>query len=521
VTDISESLRSALLGRYDIDRVIGRGGMATVYVAHDAKHEREVAVKVLLPELTATLGADRFLKEIRIAAGLNHPHILTLIDSGSAGGYLYYVMPFVDGESLRSRLNRERVLELSTAMPILKDMADALGYAHRQGIIHRDIKPENVLLAEGHAVVADFGIAKAVSTAVGGQLTVSGFPLGTVGYMSPEQAAGSTDLNEATDVFSLACVGYEMMIGDVPGRWPSDKAVTQGRFLDAPLEHRAKLDMLPSPVEATLVKAMALRPEDRFTSPGQFIDALSTSLGDSVKYGASDVQRIVRNAAESERERPTGTGAMSIGSVERIAAEVGIAPEYVRDAARVLQQTERETKPSIVYGAPASCFAERTVAGEIPERDYPALLEILRGRVGFAGRAGTLGGALEWTSMEGTSHWQSDHSIGPGRMREVHVVVTPRDGRTKITLEERLQRATSASMAMATAVGVVPATLGGVLLSDNVGVMAALGLVVVSLGGAFTFARMFNKRLAKRRKQELRELADDLADEVGRRAPLS
>jgi len=520
VTDIPDSLRSALKSRYDIDRVIGRGGMATVYIAHDAKHGREVAVKVLLPELTATLGADRFLKEIRIAAGLNHPHILTLIDSGSAGGYLYYVMPFVDGESLRSRLNRERVMELPTTMPILKDVAEALGYAHRQGVIHRDIKPENVLLAEGHAVVADFGIAKAVSTAVGGQLTVSGFPLGTVGYMSPEQAAGSTDLNEATDVFSLACVGYEMLIGDVPGRWPPDKAVTQGRFLDAPLEHRAKLDMLPSPVEAKLVKAMALRPEDRFTSPGQFIDALSASLADSVKYGVADVRRIVQGAAELERDKPTDTGAMSMGSVERLAAEVGIAPEYVRDAARVLQQSEREPKPSLFYGAPAFCCIERTVAGEISERDYPVLLERLRSMVGFTGRAETLGGSLEWTSMESTSPWRSDHSVGLGQIREVHVAITPRDGKTRIILEERLKRATSASMAMATAVGVVPATLGGVFLSDNVSVMAALGLVTVAIGGSFAFARAFNKRLAKRRKQELLELADELADEVGRRAPL-
>jgi serine/threonine protein kinase len=491
--------------------------MATVYIAHDVKHGRQVAVKVLLPELTATLGADRFLKEIRIAAGLNHPHILTLIDSGGTGEYLYYVMPFVDGESLRGRLNRERVLELPTAMSILKDVADALGYAHRQGIIHRDIKPENVLLAEGHAVVADFGIAKAVSTAAGGQLTVSGFPLGTVGYMSPEQAAGSTDLNEATDVFSLACVGYEMLIGDVPGRWPSDNAVAQGRFLDAPLEHRAKLDMLPSSTEATLVKAMALRPEDRFVSPGQLIDALTASGGDPVKYRTADVQRIVQRAAELDRDEPTETGAMSMGSVERLAAEVGIAPEYVRDAARVLQQSEREPKPSLFYGAPEFCSIERTVAGEISERDYPLLLEILRRTVGFTGRAETLGGSLEWSSMETTSHWRSDPTIGLGQIREVHVAVTPRDGNTRIVIEERLRRATSSVMAMATAIAVVPSTVGGIWLSEAVGAGVALASVAVLMIGSFGFARMFNKKLVKSRKQELHELADELTSEVGRR----
>ncbi len=516
MSNVPDALRLALSGRYDLDRVIGRGGMATVYLAHDVKHGRRVAVKVLLPELAASLGADRFLKEIRIAAALNHPHILTLIDSGKAAEYLYYVMPFVEGESLRACLNRDRTLGQSAVLPIIRDVADALGYAHRQGVVHRDIKPENILLTEGHALVADFGIAKAISTAGGRQLTASGIPLGTVGYMSPEQAAGAPDLGPATDVFSLACVCYEMLIGDVPGRWPADAALSRGRFLDAPLEHRAKLDRLSAATEATLVRAMALRAEDRFVTPAQFAAALGVSGGDAARYDSADVKQIVQRAAELDRDKPTETGAMSIGSVERLAAEVGIAPQHVRDAARVVQQSQGETKPSLIYGAPEVLTVERTVIGEVSERDYPLLVEKLRRAVGYAGRAETLGASLEWSSMESTGHWRSDPTVGPGGIRDVHVAITPHQGRTRIVIEERLRRATSASMAMATAAGVVPATLGGIILSDTVGVGAALGLVTVVLCGSYGFARMFNKRLTRKRKQELIQLADELATETGR-----
>ncbi len=197
--------------------------MATVFLARDEKHGRRVAVKVLRPDLAASLGAKRFLWEIGIAAQLQHPHILGLIDSGEATGFLYYVMPFIEGESLRGRMDRgpmppEEVVALS------RQVGDALEHAHRQGVIHRDIKPENILLSDGHAIVADFGIATAVTAASDRSITRTGFPVGTVGYMSPEQAAGFAELNERSDVFSLTCVIYEMLVGQVPGMWPSEES---------------------------------------------------------------------------------------------------------------------------------------------------------------------------------------------------------------------------------------------------------------------------------------------------------
>jgi hypothetical protein len=209
----SQRLRAALADRYAIERELGAGGMATVYLAHDLKHDRNVALKVLRPELAAVLGAERFLAEIRITAKLDHPHILTLIDSGEAGGLLYYVLPYVHGESLRAKLERERQLGLDEALRITRQVAAALEHAHRQGVIHRDIKPENILLFEGEAMLADFGIALAVREAGGNRLTESGLSLGTPQYMSPEQATGDRTLDARSDVYSLGAVLYEMLAG--------------------------------------------------------------------------------------------------------------------------------------------------------------------------------------------------------------------------------------------------------------------------------------------------------------------
>ena len=211
-----EQFALALSERYRIERELGRGGMATVYLAEDLKHRRKVAVKVLAPELGETLGASRFLREIEIAARLNHPHILPLHESGSAGELLYYVMPYVEGESLRQRLEREKQLPVADALRIAHEVADALDYAHRRGVVHRDIKPENILLEEQHAVVADFGIARAIVATGGEKLTTTGLVIGTPVYMSPEQVAGSTDLDGRSDVYSLACVTYEMLVGQPP-----------------------------------------------------------------------------------------------------------------------------------------------------------------------------------------------------------------------------------------------------------------------------------------------------------------
>jgi serine/threonine protein kinase len=209
-------LSTALADRYTIERELGAGGMATVYLAHDLKHDRKVAIKVLRPELAAVLGAERFVQEIKTTANLQHPHILPLFDSGEADGFLYYVMPFIDGETLRDKLNLKTLLGIEEAVKITTEVADALDYAHDQGVIHRDIKPENILLQNGRPMVADFEIALTVSAAAGGRMTEMGLSLGTPHYMSPEQATAEKDLTNRYDIHSLGCVLYEMLTGDPP-----------------------------------------------------------------------------------------------------------------------------------------------------------------------------------------------------------------------------------------------------------------------------------------------------------------
>jgi serine/threonine protein kinase len=336
---LPSQLVAALAGRYDLRRVVGQGGMATVYQAFDARHQRDVALKVLLPGLAAHVGAERFLKEIRIAARLTHPHILPLYDSGEAAGFLYYVMPYLSEPSLRQRLATTGRLEPPQALTISARVADALTYAHRMGILHRDIKPENVLFAEAHPIVADFGIAKAISSASGPSLTKTGFPLGTPGYMSPEQAAGLTDLDGRTDVYGLAALTYEMVIGEVlpPGHWPNEESVRAGRFRALPGRHRARLDQLGADLEAALARGLALSHDQRTASPQELITDLSKG-GQAPKrrYDADEVQEIVRRATEREASQPTGGGSMTIGGVEALAAEVNLAPALVREAARSL-----------------------------------------------------------------------------------------------------------------------------------------------------------------------------------------
>ncbi len=276
--EIFTRLTTALNDRYSIARELGQGGMATVYLAHDVRHDREVAVKVLRPELAASLGTDRFLREIQIAARLNHPHILPLYDSGAADGLLYYVMPYMEGESLRSRLAREQQLELDEAFAITRDVAAALDYAHKRGIIHRDIKPGNILLHEGEAVVADFGIALAVSVAGGDRLTVPGFSIGTAEYMSPEQSVGETNLGGQSDLYSLASVLFEMLTGEVPYPGPTATAIIARRFTDPiPSARRLRKDV-PAAVDSAIVRALGAEPADRFESCTAFLEALAQEV---------------------------------------------------------------------------------------------------------------------------------------------------------------------------------------------------------------------------------------------------
>jgi TolB-like protein/tetratricopeptide (TPR) repeat protein/tRNA A-37 threonylcarbamoyl transferase component Bud32 len=279
VTPAPDQLVAALADRYRIERELGQGGMATVYLAQDIKHDRQVAVKVLKPELGAVLGVERFLAEIRVTANLRHPHILPLYDSGDADGHLFYVMPFVEGESLRDRLDREKQLPVDTALQIAREVADALSYAHSRGVIHRDIKPGNILLESGHAVVADFGIAKAVRAAGGESLTQTGMSLGTPAYMSPEQAAGEQDLDGRSDLYALACVLYEMLAGQPPFTGPTAEAlVRQHMVVDAPPVTNYR-PAVPPPVAAALQRALAKAPADRFNPVAQFSEALRVGEG--------------------------------------------------------------------------------------------------------------------------------------------------------------------------------------------------------------------------------------------------
>ena len=273
----SDRLASALADRYRIERELGAGGMATVYLAHDVRHDRKVAIKVLKPELAAVLGAERFVVEIKTTASLQHPHILPLFDSGTADGFLFYVMPFIEGETIRDRLNRERQLGVDEAVRIAREVADALDYAHRHGVIHRDIKPENILLHDGRPMVMDFGIALAVSAAAGGRMTETGLSLGTPHYMSPEQATAEKEITPRSDVYSLASVLYEMLAGEPPHTGGTAQAVIMKIITDVARPLSQLRRNVPPNVEAALAKALEKLPADRFESAKAFGDALASA----------------------------------------------------------------------------------------------------------------------------------------------------------------------------------------------------------------------------------------------------
>jgi len=271
----TERLETALAGRYKIERKLGEGGMATVYLAEDIKHKRKVAIKILRPELAAVIGAERFLAEITTTANLQHPHILPLFDSGEADGFLYYVMPFIDGETLGEKLKRERQLGVDEAVRITRDVADALHYAHQAGVIHRDIKPANILLNNGRPVVADFGIALAVSEAGGGRMTETGLSLGTPHYMSPEQASADRDLSARSDVYSLGCVLYEMIAGQPPHTGPSAQSILVRILTQTPTDLTELRHTVPTNVAAAVAKAIEKLPADRFDTASDFAAALA------------------------------------------------------------------------------------------------------------------------------------------------------------------------------------------------------------------------------------------------------
>ena len=509
MSDVPADLSAALAQRYTLERSIGRGGMATVYLARDGKHRRDVALKVLRPDLAASIGTDRFLQEIQIAARLTHPHILALHDSGEAAGFLYYVMPYIDGPSLRRRLEHEGPLAVAEALRIATAVADALSYAHRMGVFHRDIKPENILFSQGHPIVTDFGIAKAISTAGGVNLTRTGFPLGTPGYMSPEQAAGLTDLDERTDVYSLAAVTYEMLVGDIPRGWPTEDEVRAGRFLAAPPEHRARLAQTGSQIEGALVRGLAIRHGERTATPAALVEDLLGTSPTPRRYRNTEVKDIVRRAAEMEISNPTTSGAMTIGGVEAIAAEVGIPSELVRSAAGALEPRAPSLPPLVtpphnrIIGGPTRIICERLVEGEVPDAEFPTMVDEIRRVMSNVGQVSQLGRSFSWSTVRGG---------GEGRGVEVAVVV--RGGQTRITVQESLGGLIGGIF------GGIGGGLGGGGMGPIMGIafgglhapLAVLGIIPVWLAGVFGIARATYRHYAGRRGRELEQLADRLAE---------
>src|SRR3954466_16294486 len=280
-----DQLRSALACRYDVERQIGAGGMATVYLARDLRHDRKVALKLLNPDLGALLGVERFLSEIRVTANLQHPNLLPLFDSGEADGHLFYVMPYVDGETLRARLEREKQLPIDEAIRIAVAIANALEYAHSHGVIHRDLKPENVLLQSGQPVIADFGIALAVSNAGGNRITQTGLSLGTPAYMSPEQATGDRVIDARSDIYSLGAMTYEMLTGDPPHTGSTSQAVIARMLTEKPRPIRTTRAAVPEYVEATVQRALEKLPADRFSNVHQYAEGFQ-GRGDFSASGA-------------------------------------------------------------------------------------------------------------------------------------------------------------------------------------------------------------------------------------------
>ncbi|MFN0181216.1 MAG: protein kinase domain-containing protein [Gemmatimonadales bacterium] len=314
-----DRVRAALVDRYQLERELGQGGMALVYLARDLRHDRSVAVKVLRPELSAVLGAERFFNEIRVTAKLQHAHILPLFDSGAADGLLYYVMPYVEGESLRNRLSRERQFSIAEAVRLTSQVVSALNYAHRQGVLHRDIKPENILLREGQALVTDFGIALALHQAGGTRLTQTGLMVGTPQYMSPEQATGDRELDARSDLYSLGAVLYEMLAGEPPFSGPTVQAVLSKLITENPRLLRTIRETTPPALEALVQQALARLPADRFTSAAEFGEALA-----QVPQTPTPPQSVVQVARRRTRRPMIAVGwSVAVLGALALAAAVG------------------------------------------------------------------------------------------------------------------------------------------------------------------------------------------------------
>ncbi len=370
MTDILGRLATSLADRYRIERELGQGGMATVYLAHDVRHDRKVALKVLRPELSAILGAERFLAEIKTTANLQHPHILSLYDSGESGGLVFYVMPYVEGESLRDRLHREKQLPVEDAVRIAREVGSALDYAHRHHVVHRDIKPENILLHDGSAMVADFGIALAVSRSDGGtRMTETGMSLGTPHYMSPEQAMGEREITPKADIYALGCVLYEMLTGEPPFTGPTAQAIIARVVTEEPRSLTVQRKTIPPHVDAAIRTALQKLPADRFAGAAQFAEALANpafvAVPGTAAREATPAQPAPRRAnllATAARVAPWVVAAAGLGFgvwAGRNGRTADVAPIVTRyavtlpDSAAYFQQIGN----SIAYARDGSAFA--------------------------------------------------------------------------------------------------------------------------------------------------------------------
>jgi len=507
--DLPNSFTDAIRDRYVLEREIGAGGMATVHLARDVRHNRHVAIKVLKPELAASIGSDRFLKEIEIAARLTHPHIIPLHDSGEAAGFLFYVMPYIDGETLRARLLREKRVDAADALEIVEKVGDALSYAHRQEVLHRDIKPENIMFSEGHPMVADFGIARAVSTAGGATLTRTGLAIGTPGYMSPEQAIGARELDHRTDVFSLGCVLYEMLVGETPSTWMSDDSLRTSTLTGIPDDHRTKLSGVDKPIEKALVRALAMRANDRFDTVDAFVRALKGEEAPIRRYSDTEVTEIVKQAVDNQIAYPTEEG-MSLDTVQQIANDVGLSPSRVERAARNVER--RESQPTEVssgagnfwLGSPMMLSSERMITGEAAAEATEEIVDEVQATFVTEGLLNTRGNSLTWRT--------TDPSVG--QTRNIQVRVTARSGNTRVQVQERVGELATAlytSILVGGGVGGIGVILGVGLGALGAGLESAL-LSAAWFGGMYGLTRSIFTAVTRKKKDELEDLSDRLAD---------
>jgi len=412
MTDTLASLTAALTDRYRIQREIGQGGMATVFLARDTKHDRPVALKVLRPELGAVLGVERFLSEIRVTANLQHPNLLPLFDSGEANGLLFYVMPFVDGESLRAKLTREKQLPIDEAVRITTALASALDYAHRNGVIHRDLKPENILLQAGQPVIADFGIALAVRNAGGNRITQTGLSLGTPQYMSPEQATGDREIDARTDIYSLGAVAYEMLTGDPPHTGSTAQAVIARVLTEKPRSVRASRPNVPPYVEQAIEQALEKLPADRWETAQQFADALrATRTAPNTRDNMPG--RRERAPSMIRRGVPWALAGVAIAAAVTLAVRPGYAPP------RAVKFTVSFDAPGEEAGTQLAISRDgRTIvypsAADGPRQLFARSLDQLTARP----IAGTVGGSRPTISAD--SRWVA-FSTPDGKLKKVPI----------------------------------------------------------------------------------------------------